>query len=56
MSETCHFIPDIQPDEVGPWEDVVTTKDHSNVRHQDILQEGHVEQTLWSAAGSFTIY
>lgn len=56
MSETCRFIPDIQSDEVGPWEDVVTTENHSDVCHQDILQEGHIEQTLESAAGSFTIY
>lgn len=45
-SETCRFIPDVQPDEVGPWEDVVTAEDHSDVRHQHILQEGHMEQAL----------
>lgn len=31
-------VPDIQPDEVGPGEDVVSTEHHPDVRHQNILQ------------------
>lgn len=33
MSESWSFIPDIQPNEVGPWEDVVTAQHHPDVRH-----------------------
>lgn len=37
---TWHFIPDIQTYEVSPRENVVSTEHHSNVCHQDVLQNG----------------
>lgn len=36
--ERKQFIPDIQPYEVSPRENVISTEHHSNVCHQDILQ------------------
>lgn len=47
MWESWSFIPDIQPNEVGPWEDVVTAQHHSDVRHQDILENAHNQAKPW---------
>lgn len=46
----CHrsqgrFLPDIQAQEVGPGEDVVSSKHHPQVGHQDVLHKTRVSHT-----------
>lgn len=47
--------PDVQTDEVSPGEYVVSTKHHSNVGHEDILQETHTITHRESLHASYLI-
>lgn len=44
---TLLFIPDIQTYEVGPRENVVSTDNHPNICHQDILQNEENIVFVW---------